>query len=361
MEINKSTANQICTELNEILKTNVNYISADGFITSSTNKERVGDYHSIAHTAAITNQIQYVYDDSIENVKSGINIPIEFEYEVVGVIGIAGNPNKYATTARLCKALTETLIQELYYNKRENYTSSQMKHIIEMIIFNRTDFLENSLNEFFGGKFNAGYISVISAPAKDLKVIYKLLRKLPNICITEMASIIVIVSKDKDHYFSNLKDQVKNFKIGFGNYKTNIFDLNDSYYEALSSLKVCEKYNIEYCPFSDLKTEKLINSLPNEAKLSLIDQFFANLEPSEMQSNSELYVYYFEANRSLVETAQHFYVHKNTIKYRLEKFSQKTDLNYLNLVESALLYYICRIYFDKDTYHLKYRHENDKV
>lgn len=361
MKIHQTTAKKICSELNEILKTNVNYISADGFITSSTNPERVGDYHSIAHTAALTNQIQYVYDDSIENVKSGINIPIEFEYEVVGVIGIAGNPNKYATTARLCKSLTETLIQELYYNKRENYKNSQMKNIIEMIVFNRTDFLENSIKEFFDFDFSSGYISVISAPAKELKIIYKQLRKLPDICITEMASIIVIVSKDKAHYFDHLKKQSNNFKIGFGNLKTNIIDLNDSYYEALSSLKVCEKYNIEYCPFSDLKTEKLINSLPNEAKVSLIDQFFNNLTPTDMQSYSELYVYYFEANRSLIETSQHFFVHKNTIKYRLEKFSKKTDLNYLNLVESALLYYICRIYLDKDTYHLKYRHENDRV
>lgn len=350
MEINKRTGDRITTELHKILKTHVNIISIDGIITSSTDKNRIGSYHKVAHEAATKNDIRVQYDNSIENVKAGVNIPIEFEYDVIGVIGITGNPNNFATIARVAKSLTETLIKELYFSTRNNYIESEMRSIIEMIILKQSGFLEEKLNIFFKGNVDQFIFSSISGDEPVITKLYSKLRKISNVCVAKIGSTLVTLSTNDSFYTNNLKSSVLDFKIGFGEPKYNLTDLSESYFESVSSLRVCEKYKINYCPYNHLKTELLINTIPNVSKVKLLERFFTPADTETLDEMTNMYVYYFEANRSLKDTAENFFIHRNTVKYRLEKFSSKIDLDYMDNVEAALLYYLCRIYNDKDTH-----------
>ncbi|MFV0498690.1 MAG: sugar diacid recognition domain-containing protein [Bacilli bacterium] len=349
MQIDKRTGEKITYELHKILKTHVNIISVDGIITSSTDSEQVGQYHKVAHDAAIENDIKVQYDNSIENVFAGVNIPIEFEYKVISVIGITGNPNNYATIARVAKSLTETLIKELYFSNRKNYIENEMKSIIEMIILRQDGFLNIKLNKFFHNTEKFIFAS-ISGTDDTINQLYGLLRKNRNVCLSKIGSSLVTLSNDDSFYINQLQNTDLDFKIGFGETKYDMTGLSNSYFESISSLRVCEKYNIHYCPYNHLKTELLINTIPNAAKLKLLERFFSNLDTETLSEMTIMYMYYFESNRSLKDTAENFFIHRNTVKYRLERFSKKTSLNYMDNVEAALLYYMCRIYNDKDTH-----------
>lgn len=350
MEIDKRTGDKITSELHKILKTHVNIISIDGIITSSTDKNRIGQYHKVAHEAASQNDIRVQYDNSIENVRAGVNIPIEFEYKVISVIGITGNPNNFATIARVAKSLTETLIKELYFSNRNNYIESEMRSIIEMIILKQVGFLDEKLDEFFKHKTDKFIFASLSGDVNTLNSIYAILRKSKSVCVAKIGSSLVTLSNDDSFYTTSLKSLKLNYKIGFGETKYQKSELSESYFESVSSLRVCEKYDIHYCPYSHLKTELLINTIPHAAKVKLLERFFTTIDKENLDEMSKVYVYYFEANRSLKETADYYFIHRNTVKYRLEKFSTKSNLNYLDNVEAALLYYLCRIYNDKDTH-----------
>ncbi|MFV0556580.1 MAG: sugar diacid recognition domain-containing protein [Lactovum sp.] len=349
MEIDKRTGDKISFELHKILKTHVNIISVDGIITSSTDKERLGKYHKVAHQAALENDICVQSNNSIENVRAGVNIPIEFEYKVIGVIGITGNPSNFATIARVAKSLTETLIKELYFSNRKNYIESEMRSIIEMIILKQVGFLNDKIHDFFSDT-SQFIFSSLSADEETLAKLYSSLRKNEHLCVAKIGGSLVTLSNDDSFYQLNLKYTKLNYKIGFGETKYHFDNLSDSYFESVSSLRVYEKYNIPYCPYQHLKTELLINTIPNTAKVKLLDRFLHQIDKATLNEMTKIYVFYFESNRSLKETADHYFIHRNTVKYRLEKFSRQTDLNYLDTVEAALLYYLCRIYNDKDTH-----------
>ena len=69
---------------------------------ASGDESRVNTFHQGAAQAVKDRKVLEVWADNVrdmEGVRPGINVPIEFEGKVVGVVGITGEPSKSGTTA----------------------------------------------------------------------------------------------------------------------------------------------------------------------------------------------------------------------------------------------------------------------
>lgn len=101
----------------------VNIMNKDGYIIASTEKHRIGTVHQGAVEVMATGREVCIYPDEVERypgAKEGINMPIIVKNEVVGVVGVFGNPDESRDIANLLKVYTEMYIRQLtYFNKQE--------------------------------------------------------------------------------------------------------------------------------------------------------------------------------------------------------------------------------------------------
>lgn len=113
MNIDNHTAQQIVDTVKDVCGSNINFIAPDGVIVASTDPARVGTYHEIGHQAAKTGQALNVLDDNAYyGSQRGVNLPFHFHGELVGVIGISGNPSEVEKYAYLAQRITNLILRE---------------------------------------------------------------------------------------------------------------------------------------------------------------------------------------------------------------------------------------------------------
>ncbi|MBS7045495.1 MAG: transcriptional regulator, partial [Eubacterium sp.] len=114
MHISKNAAMQIVDEISQLVKQNINLMDETGHIIASCDKSRIGDFHYGAYKI-ITECLDEYYlkkDDKERGMKQGINLPLELDGEIVGVVGITGSHDEVITAGRLIKKMTEILLME---------------------------------------------------------------------------------------------------------------------------------------------------------------------------------------------------------------------------------------------------------
>ena len=130
------TAQMIADHIMQSIPYNVNIMDQEGRIIASGHKERIGTVHKGALRALEMKKPYIVYEDT-RTERKGINLPIEYNQELVGVIGISGEPEQVmaigqivVSTARLMiyndmAAIKESRQKDFFYEwsqlKREEY------------------------------------------------------------------------------------------------------------------------------------------------------------------------------------------------------------------------------------------------
>ncbi|TQR18289.1 CdaR family transcriptional regulator [Psychrobacillus soli] len=121
--ITKQLANQIVEQTMLRLHRNINVIQTNGMILASGDRLRVDSIHEGAVIVAETRKTLLITDENnhlFPKTKPGINLPIFFQQELVGVIGITGNPKEIEEIATLVQLTTEMMVyQALIASERE--------------------------------------------------------------------------------------------------------------------------------------------------------------------------------------------------------------------------------------------------
>ena len=117
MSIDNNTAQKLVEKIMDNIdyEVNINIMNEYAEIIASGDKERIGKIHSGA-LDAIKNAKTIEYFNSIdsdkESAKPGINMPLIFNNEVIGAVGVTGNPNEIKLIANIVKMITEILIEK---------------------------------------------------------------------------------------------------------------------------------------------------------------------------------------------------------------------------------------------------------
>jgi carbohydrate diacid regulator len=144
MLITGELAQQIVDHIMPIVQQNVNIMNSAGMIVGSGQKNRVNTYHQGAKEVIAKGQVVEISPHELEQFPGslpGLNWPIILDNQIVGVVGVSGNPETVRNTAKLVKMVTE-LILERESLIEEFRSSLQLKeHFIQLILSNR--WLEN--------------------------------------------------------------------------------------------------------------------------------------------------------------------------------------------------------------------------
>ncbi|NQE00078.1 sugar diacid recognition domain-containing protein, partial [Staphylococcus xylosus] len=130
MEIlTEEVATLIVEETAKRTKSNINIMNFNGKIIASFDKSRIGSIHEGACKVLACEQMVILTKKDCEKLKGtqpGINLPIIFQDEIVGVIGITGDPKALLYVADLVKMSTELLLYQNYFTyELEGHIRSQ--------------------------------------------------------------------------------------------------------------------------------------------------------------------------------------------------------------------------------------------
>jgi carbohydrate diacid regulator len=123
--------------LGEHLAYNINIIDREGVIIASRDPSRVGSYHEAAHRLIASGgniEAVPIQGKLPQGVKPGVNLPIIYKGDTVGVVGVTGDPAEVASIAYAVKTSVETMIElELYKElmiRRQDKKNRFLNHLL---------------------------------------------------------------------------------------------------------------------------------------------------------------------------------------------------------------------------------------
>lgn len=111
-------ANKIVREVRRLITENIIIINIQGVIIASTDAKRIGQFHEGALRCAKQKKTVIITKEDerrLQGVKAGMNLPLLFHDEVIGVIGITGEPDNISQYGEILRKMTELLIHENYF------------------------------------------------------------------------------------------------------------------------------------------------------------------------------------------------------------------------------------------------------
>lgn len=142
-------AQEIVARTMQIIDSNVNVMDARGRIIGSGDRERIGELHEgalLALSQARVVDIDEAVAKHLHGVRPGVNLPMRIDGEIVGVIGLTGEPESLRHYGELVCMTAEMMLEQA----RLLHMLAQDSRLREELVLNliRSDTLSPALIEW---------------------------------------------------------------------------------------------------------------------------------------------------------------------------------------------------------------------
>jgi len=385
MKITHKLAQNIVNKTMNILEKNINIMDEKGVIIGSGDKSRLNQFHEGAAQVIKEGNKLEIYSKDINHLvgaKPGINLPIEHNNKIIGVVGITGEPNEVSPFGEVIKMTVEMMLQQEFLLKEIQLEQQARGNFIHDLISGR---IGNDSDLFITRGQIVGYDILIprvalvmdiyqfGKTAKQSLQVFKgskkgeiYLQRLKNDVLKTIQGIFVntpqeIVSytggdrfvvlktinlKDSDEILrkklfrmgkriKNIISQKMKFKvtIGIGEYHQSIKGLSKSFKEAMQALDVGTKleeagaiYHVD-----NLGVGKLLAEIKGESQQEFMERTIYSTKNNKEKKINEFLLEtlqgFFDNNLSITQTAKALFIHRNTLLYRLERVKKITGLD----------------------------------
>ncbi|KWX76691.1 PucR family transcriptional regulator [Paenibacillus jilunlii] len=143
---------------------------------------------------------------------------------------------------------------------------------------------------------------------------------------------------------------------GLGGYRTGVgtseylWDIQTSYNEARKALSVAKRLGQGaggVTRYEEIEVYHLLEGLDREGFAALFERKLGKLLQYDQEHDSNMlltFYHYLECRGSLIETANSLYIHRNSVKYRLERIRDITGFD-LNDPREQFVCHLCLIYY----------------
>ncbi|MEG2288753.1 MAG: sugar diacid recognition domain-containing protein [Clostridium sp.] len=355
--ISLSLAQEIVNAVKEVVDKDINFIDINGMIIGSTDEKRLNTFHEAGYEA-IKNlkNVTVECSDEYKGSRKGINYPIKINRNAAGAIGITGEPDEISKYGFLVTKITEIFIKEQELNYKYEADKQRINYVVKSLIYDNIEDkneIENILSEF-GILPNQKFAVVIMKIDKchdareieiienDIKKVFDSIGNIFKIYIYPNEFIALVNTEKYDKLKSVYMDILEKYHgilIGGVGRLKELYETYNSYQEARIALKYASK-NREILTYLDtLNLEIILESVDTEVKKQYIDKILKKLDKEDIK----LLEVYYKNDMSLKGTSEEFYIHKNTLQYRLERINQKSGFNPRHFNESVVLYLAIRL------------------
>lgn len=385
MKITQKLAQDIVDKTMSILGKNINIMDEKGVIIGSGDKSRLNQFHEGAAQVIKEGKKLEIYSKDINHLvgaKPGINLPIEHNNKIIGVVGITGEPNEVSPFGEVIKMTVEMMLQQEFLLKEIQLEKQAQENFIHDLISGRIgndpdlfltrgqivgyDILiprvalvmdiyqfektaKQSLQAFKGSK--EGEIHLQRLKNDVLKTVQGIFVDNPQEIASYTGGDRFVVLKivnltDSDEILrkklfrigkkiKNTISQQMKFKvtIGIGEYHEDIRGISKSFKEATQALDVGTKlegagdiYHVD-----NLGVGKLLAEIKRESQKEFMEKTIYSTKNNKGKKINETLLEtlkaFFDNNLSILKTAKVIYVHRNTLLYRLRRVKEITGLD----------------------------------
>lgn len=347
-QVNSSFAQEIVDAAKEVIRKDINFIQLNGKIIASTDPLRIGSFHEAALQVIEKGNVVFVTDNNeLKGTRKGINYPILIDRQLLGVIGISGEPDECETLGFLLTKITELLIREQMIASRDHSLEQIRSSIVRMIIFenkiNDNSFIE-LLQQLQYELEQKVFVSIIYLHGINHHsyLYFDVQKILLNQGITLLTYLfpnqyVAIINQSQYKDMMGLWNSPHAipipFSIGVGNLCF-LEDVSASFQNAKIALKYAQIKESRLCQYAELDIEMIIENIDKNVGSDYIFKLIGELSEEDIT----LLQTYYKENFSLYNTAKALFIHKNTIQYRLNKIADKTKLDPRNYHDSVKLY-----------------------
>jgi carbohydrate diacid regulator len=368
MQLFPDLAKKIITEVKKLIDENVIVIDLDGMIIASTDESRIGTLHEGGVITSKQNKTLIITEQderNLKGVKAGINLPIVFHQNVIGVIGITGNPSEVSQYGELLKKMTELLIHENHYKEQ-----------IEWRQRNKEAYVWEWLQEkAYSTDFHKqGAILGIDMERKRCCILIKL-ENSKNLLQHELfqfiqyrigpytEDVLIRWGHDRIVWLQAVESELNKTSLleKFKLIQRSVYDrfnatilvgiggvaapnrLNHCYKQAEKAVLTASSNNS--IVFEDeLQLELCLQEISKETKQEYINRTIEPLlQDEELLETLHTYI---SNNQSQKQSAKKLNIHINTLHYRLKRIDDITNLDPKNFTDLATLYFSLRLLDD---------------
>ncbi|RSD29847.1 sugar diacid recognition domain-containing protein [Vibrio pectenicida] len=373
MQLNTLIARQIVERATKIIQYPVNVMDENGQIIGSSDPKRLHKAHDGALLVIHDNRTVEISGEAahtLVGVKEGINLPILHQDKVIGVVGISGKPDDVRRFGEMVKMTAELIVEQadlmaqIQWNKR--HREELLLQLIQGSKLNETQLLSiaERLDLDLTQPRVAAAIKVI--PKQDTALTLEQLQKLVHLLeYPERDNIVGIVSVSQNEVVvlkpitlvnqtwskTEEKKRVKRLlkriaqetdftiKIAIGDYFPSLAGLSRSYETAQATL-TCSSTKEAILFYQDHKLSVLIKSLLQDdwRREQISHPIKILLKHDGKGVLVKTLSMFFAQNCDLAQTCAELHIHRNTLRYRLEKIEQITSLKINNLDDKIQLY-----------------------
>lgn len=372
MQLVPELSKKIINEVQRVISEDVIVINPSGTIIASTDEKRVNSFHEGASIVMETKKKLYITEgkaEKLKGVKPGINLPIFFEHEVIGVIGITGIPSNVEPYAEIIRRMTELIIREAaFVEKREWEQRGLESFFYEWIYTNNIDQDFIDRGHILGVDLTIPYLCLLfqvdqTLSAEEYKEVQTKLSSwfdskfaaCKNDFLLRWGHGRFVLFNDTRHSKSVkiLKQELEALRLDFltncqisisiGGGKS-IESVQKSYQEAGKALKVSQKRNRAVC-YDDLLLDIVLEEVTEETREVFLDRVI-----SSIRNDAELLITlksFFSHNHSLKKTADALHIHINTLHYRLKQIKELTGID-PKCAEGIAMFYLALSFLSED-------------
>lgn len=375
MKISKNSAQQIVKEIGTLVRQNINLMDETGHIIASNDPSRIGNFHEGA-SRVIRNHLEEYYitpelEAELPNVRKGINLPIEVNGEVQGVIGITGEYEEVIRYGQIVKKMAEILIRERIEQDIRQLDQRVRSRFLEDWILgsglsNPQAFSERGFAlgidiriprrcVVVSVKNREWYTDSVEGQLQLTRVESLISKELAGqncIILRNAARQILLLSKRSTEELVELcRELSRKVEQQLGNCL--IFgvdgapsDVHTAYLQANRAWYTAAYSSQSIIPYDSLNAELLLDHLSRNHKVAYLRKTFPGLTNQEMGEYIQLLKAYFAAEGSLQQAAERMYIHKNTLQYRLRRMAEITGLDVRKPSHAPSLYLAMLFYLD---------------
>ncbi|MGY3170858.1 carbohydrate diacid regulator [Pseudomonas sp. TE12234] len=136
-ELNHQLAQNIVDRAMAILPYNVNVMDSQGLILGSGEANRIDTRHEGAQLVLANHRIVEIDEQSarhLKGVQPGINLPLMHDGRLVGVLGISGVPQELRTYASLVRMTAEMLMDQSHIQAEQQWHNSRRDDLLAALL-----------------------------------------------------------------------------------------------------------------------------------------------------------------------------------------------------------------------------------
>ncbi|PWF64664.1 CdaR family transcriptional regulator [Shewanella sp. BC20] len=395
--LDQHIAKQIVSRTMKIIGHNINVMNGQGVILGSGDPKRIGSTHEGALLAIAQNRNVELSEEvasGLHGVKPGINLPLHYQGQIIGVIGITGDPAELTHYGELLKMTAEMIVEQANQQDQLQWENRQREEFILQLIKAQTDddeqlhrwakqldidislprvaaIIEVSEKQSTPTQQkSAAFSSVVQSEQSTdernprvSEILKQVLHLLQNpdrgnlIAMTSMSQLVILKpafldgkqwdpeleNQRIDKLLQRLPAQMDlNFKIALGHFFPEKGGIARSYQTAQETLNLGKQLNPEGTKylFEDYSLQVLLSGLKHDwrgqALASPYQQLAKADKNGQLRKTLAAYITHFGDAQ---QCANALFIHRNTLRYRLDKIQQltKSDIHSLHGLLSLYL------------------------